>query len=112
MSIRNLLTIVIVALSMAVTSCSKHSDTRSQTKQTDLGVIQVSNGVTTQHDLGNGQICTITPTISTNGTIVLQMEVKKGGEIISRPRISTTSGVGVGIEIGEVNIALTPVLKQ
>lgn len=113
MRIRYVLTIVI-ACTMAVISCSKHSDSaaQSKTKQVDLGVVEVSNGATTVHDLGNGQICKMTSTVSTNGTILLQMVVTKNGEVISRPRISTKSGVGVGIEFGEVNIALTPVVKK
>jgi hypothetical protein len=111
MRIRNLLTIL-ASLTVALTGCSKHSSTGPHAKQTDLGVIQVSDGETTRHDLGNGQICTITPTVSSNGTIVLQMEVKRDGQLLSRPRIQTTSGVAVAIEFGEVNIALTPILNQ
>jgi hypothetical protein len=111
MSIRNLLTIL-MSLTLALTSCSKHSTVVQQSKQTDLGVVQVSNGETTKHDLGDGQICTMTPTVFTNGTILLDMKVERDGQLLSKPRIQTTSGVAVAFEIGEVNFALTPVIKQ
>jgi hypothetical protein len=111
MSIRNLLTIV-AALTLAVTSCSKHSTARSHTTQTDLGVIEVVDGETRVYDLGNGQLCTMTPKVSTNGTIVVEMEVKRDGKLLSRPRIQTSPGIPVAIEVGEVNVAFTPVLKK
>jgi hypothetical protein len=54
----------------------------------------------------------MTPTVFTNGTILLDMKVERDGQLLSKPRIQTTSGVSVAFEIGEVSIALTPVIKQ
>ena len=102
---------VLLSLMLALTSCSKHSASTSQRTQTDLGVVQVSTGQTTRHDLGNGETCTITPTVFTNGTILLEMKVKRDGNLISRPRIQTTSGIAVAFTSGEVDFALTPVVK-
>lgn len=109
MSIRNLLAIVI-AFTLVLASCSKHSTTAHTTK-VDMGVVPVSNGQTTIHDLGNGQICTMKSTVFTNGTILLDMKVERAGKTLSKPRIQTTSGIPVAIEVGEVSFALTPVTK-
>jgi type II secretory pathway component HofQ len=113
MRIRNLL-IIFAAFTLALTSCSKHSDSGSgsHAKQSDLGIVQVSNGEKTRHVLKNGQICTILPTVSADGTILLDMFVERDGQVISRPRIQTKSGIPAAIESGEVNIAITPVIKQ
>jgi len=89
----------------------------SPTNVTDLGVIELSDRVPTQLDLGAGQNCIITPTVLSDGNI--QMEIAVEGktadgkvEQLGQSRLTARPGQQCAISVGDKMIALTPKLKN
>jgi hypothetical protein len=113
MNIRSLLP-VWVALTLVLMSCAKQPANTFETSKTqaDLGVIEVIDGRKAIYDLGSGRTCAIVPSVSTNGTVVLDMTVERNGETVLKPKIQTTSGVAVSFQTGGTTFTLTPVVKK
>ena len=103
-----------LALIFASVGCSKHSEKAVATLPVvqDLGVIKVSDGVPSRHDLGNDKVCIIDPSIQKDGTVMLDMRIEESGKILSRPRVQTTPGQPVEISVGNIEVKFTPSLKQ
>ena len=83
----------------------------------DLGVVEVSDGIQSRHDLGGGRVCIIMPTILKDGSILLSMRIEESGELRASPRVQTKNDMPVSISIGEaggeeIGVALTPRLKK
>jgi hypothetical protein len=60
-------------LALQVAGCSKHSPTAAVPKITDLGVVEVSDGIPSSHRLADGRACDMTPTILKDGRVKLSM---------------------------------------
>jgi hypothetical protein len=60
---------------MALAGCSKHSPMAVIPKNNDLGVIEVPGGLSTSHTLADGRVCTITPTVLTDGNVKLATSI-------------------------------------
>lgn len=71
----------------ALAGCSKPEATLSEIKNKDLGVVNLSYGVATKEDLGNGFSCILTanPLNSTSCEIIVKVE--KSGKLIDTRRI-------------------------
>ena len=63
--------VVLTSLAIALTGCSKHSQTTGFPKNNDFGVIHVSSGKSSSHTLADGRPCIITPTVLPDGNVSL-----------------------------------------
>jgi|688.fasta_scaffold793268_1 hypothetical protein len=106
--------IVLALLALTFASCSKHSPdaTVAGPKVQDLGVVEVSDGVQSRHDLGGGRVCIITPAIQKDGSVLLSMSIEESGKVLAKPRAQTGSGVPFQISVGDIGIGMTPVIKK
>lgn len=111
--------IALALLALAFASCSRHSPDQARPakavafpKEHDLGVIEISDGVTSRQDLGDGKTCIITPSLLKDGSILLSMTVEKSGKVLASPRAQTRPDVPVVFSIGDIVFALTPHIKQ
>jgi hypothetical protein len=106
--------IPLAALALTLAGCSTPPpDTVTGAKPgvLDLGVIEVSDGVQSRHDLGGGRICVITPDVQEDGEMVLSMSVEEAGKVLVRPRVQTRSGVPFQFFVGDVTVHMRPVVK-
>ena len=106
--------IAVTLLALVVAGCSKHSpDTAgAHPKVQDLGVVEVSNGIQTRHDLGGGRVCIVTPAIQKDGSVLVAMSIEQDGKVLAKPRALTGSGVPFNISVGDIGIGMTPVIKK
>jgi len=95
--------------------CSKHSSDAPAANQKDLnlGVIEVSDGIQSRHDLGDGKVCILTPTIQKNGGVVIDVRFEEAGKLLAspRPRVQTISGRPASFMYGNISFELTPHIK-
>lgn len=101
------------------TSCSKHSPDAlaTQPNVSDLGVVEVSDGVTSRHDLGNGRVCVIKPSIKTDGSVLLAMTIEKtdsngASQVLSHLNAITFPDKSVEVSENGLGVGLTPHIKQ
>ncbi len=106
--------IILALLALIFASCSKHSPdaTVAGPKLQDLGVVEVSDGVQSRHDLGGGRVCIITPAIQKDGSILLSMRVEESGKLLQQMRAQTKSDVPFEISVGDICIGMNPRIKQ
>jgi hypothetical protein len=106
--------IALVLLALTFAGCSKHSPNTTATNQkvTNLGIIEVSDGVQSRYDLGGGRVCVITPAIQKDGNILLSMRVEESGKLLQQMRAQTRSDIGFQMTVGDISIGMTPHLKQ
>ena len=104
----------LLALALTFASCSKRSPdaTVAAPKVHDLGVVEVSDGVQSRHDLGGGRVCIITPAIQKDGSVLLSMRVEKSGKLLQQMRAQTKSDVPFQITSGDIGIGMNPRIKQ
>jgi hypothetical protein len=112
----NRIFLLTLALAAALfTGCSKHSAQEPALpghKVADLGVVEVADRTPTRHDLGDGRVCTVTPTLVPGGRIDLAIIIEESGTQLAAPRIQTVADRAVEISVGDVGIRLTPHIKQ
>jgi hypothetical protein len=107
---------ILALLALLFTACSKHSPTAASPKLTDLGVVEMSDGLPIHRDLGGGRACIITPTIITNGirlAFVIE-ETNSAGVVrtLATP-IAERTGVGpVEVIVGDIAVRVAPRIKQ
>src|SRR5277367_1382632 len=93
--------IILASLTLALAGCSKHSSgTTANQGVSDLGVIEVSDGVQIQRDLGSGRVCTIMPAIQKDGSVLLSLKITQDGKLLAAPRIQTASDRPAVITVG------------
>ncbi len=104
--------IILASLILALAGCSKHSsDTTANQNILDLGVVEVSDGVQIQRDLGGGRVCSITPAIQKDGSVLLSLKIMQDGKLLASPRIQTSSDRAAVMTIGDIRIGVTPHIK-
>jgi hypothetical protein len=94
--------------------CSTHSSdaAAANLKNLNLGVVEISDGIPSRHDLGDGKICIITPTIQKDGSVVLDARFEESGKLLApRPRVQTVSGRPASFFDGNICFELTPHIK-
>ncbi|MGB7768783.1 MAG: hypothetical protein WBN22_08010 [Verrucomicrobiia bacterium] len=79
----------------------------------DLGVLPLSNHVSTTINLGKNQECTITPTLLKSGNvqIILAMETTSADgrpQGMNVARVLARPGEPFDVSIGDMNLAFTP----
>ena len=111
------LTILALLVSL-LAGCSKHSAVAASpnSKATDLGIVEVSDGIPIQQSLGGSRACVITPTVFTNGSVRLSIaivETNSDGVVqtLATPRVQNMAGQPVMVSIGDIAIRLTPKIK-
>lgn len=106
--------IALTLLALTLTGCSKHPPdaAAAHPKIQDLGVVEVTDGITTRHELSGGRVCIVTPAIQMDGSVLLTMSIEQNDEVLAKPRAKTGSGVPFQISVGDVGIGMTPVIKK
>jgi hypothetical protein len=85
----------------------------SSLRKKDLGVLPLSDHVSTTVSLGNNTQCTLTPTLLKGGNlqIILAMETTSiNGKLqsVNVARVLTRPGEPFNVSIGDLNLAFTP----
>ena len=106
--------IALALLALTFAGCSKHSPDTTATHQKvlDFGVVEVSDGVQSRHDLGGGRVCIITPTIQKDGSVLLSCRVEESGKFLTSLGIKTLSDHSVTVSVKDISFGLTPHIKQ
>lgn len=94
--------------------CSKHApDTAAiHPKVLNLGVVEVSDGIQSQHDLGGGRVCFVTPTVQKNGSLLLALRIEEAGKLLAASRVITKSDRAFEVSVGDIGVGFTPHIKQ
>ena len=96
-------------LALTFAGCSKHSSaTTAKQNDWDLGVVEVSDGVQLQRDLGGGRVCTIMPAFQKDGSVLMSLKLTQDGRLLASPRIQTGSDRPAVMTIGDICIDVTP----
>ena len=104
--------IALTLLVLAFAGCSKHSpDAAARSKVYDLGVVEVSDGIQSRHDLGGGRVCIITPAIQKDGSVLLSMRVEESGKLLQLMRAQTRSDMPFQMSVGDLSIGMKPHIK-
>jgi len=108
------ITPLLALLFLIFTSCSKHSPiaTTANQKIQNLGVVEVSDGVQSTHDLEGGRVCIVTPTIQKDGNLLLALRIEEAGKLLASPRVITKSDKPFEILVGNVGVGFTPHIKN
>jgi len=108
--------VVLASFTLAFAGCSKHSSdaVAANAKDLNLGVIEVSDGIQSRHDLGDGRVCIVTPTIQKDSVVVLEAQFEESGKLLALPkqRVQTVSGRPATFFDGKISVELTPNIKQ
>ena len=107
---------IIALLTLLLTACSKHPPTAASPKLTDFGVVEMSDGLPIQRNLGGGRSCVITPTVLTNGirlAFVIE-ETNSAGVVrtLATPIAERTGGGPVEVIVGDIAVRVAPHIKQ
>ena len=105
--------IALTLLVLAFAGCSKHSPdaAAARSKVYDLGVVEVSDGIQSRHDLGGGRVCIITPAIQKDGSVLLSMRVEESGKLLQLMRAQTRSDIPFQMSVGDLSIGMKPHIK-
>ena len=106
--------IALTLLALAFAGCSKHSPDAAvaRPKVYDLGVVEVSDGIQSRHDLGGGRVCIISPAIQNDGSVLLSMRVEESGKLLQLMRAHTRSDIPFQMSVGDLSIGMNPHIKQ
>ena|SRR5664279_2106098 len=116
---KNCTPLIIAALFVSLfIGCSKHSPTATPANPnvTDLGVVEVSDGIAIHHDLGGNRACVITPTVFKDGSVRLAIAIQETNsagvvETLATPSVKNMAGQPVMVSVGDIAIHLTPKIK-
>src|ERR1035438_4183272 len=107
--------VVLASFTLALAGCSKHSSdaAAANPKDLNLGIIEISDGIQSRHDLGDGKICIVTPTVQKDGSVVLAVQYEESGKLLAspRPRVQTVFGRPASFFDGNIIFELTPHIK-
>ena len=106
--------IALASLALVFAGCSKHSAAAAapHPKIQNLGVVEVSDGIQSRHDLGGGRVCIVSPTIQKDGTILLAMRIEEAGKLLVAPRVITKPDEAFEFSAGDIGVGFTPHIKQ
>lgn len=113
--------LIIAALLVSLfTGCSKSSPPAKVAVAipivANLGVVEIADGTPSHHDLGNGRVCIISPTILKNGSVSLVISIDdtnapEVSHIYATLPIESLPDRAVRVANGVIDISLTPHLK-
>ena len=101
-----------------LTGCSKHSSvvaTPSVT-YTNLGVVEVSDGIPIRHALGDGRAYILTPTVFKDGRIEVRLDLQVTNssgavETVQGPTDCVLPGNEARVSVNDVGIHIVPKVK-
>ena len=112
--------ILLASLTWLFTGCSKHSPAAATVRPQvpELGVVEVTDGVTSRHDLGLGRVCVLKPTVNKDGSVLLAMTIEEtdsagGTRTLAHLNLNAITFPDRAVEVadGAVGIGLTPHIK-
>ena len=104
--------VILASLTFALVGCSRHSAATKANQNTwDLGVVEVSEGVQIQRDLGGGRVCTILPAIQKDGSVLMNLKLTQNGKLLTAARIQTGSDREAVMRTGDISIDVTPHIR-
>jgi len=107
---------IFALLTLLFTACSKHSPAAASPKLTNLGVVEMSDGLPIHRDLGGGKACVITPTVITGGIrLAFAIEETNSAGVVqtlASPVMERTSVGPMEVIVGDIAIRVTPKVKQ
>jgi hypothetical protein len=112
---RHLLSIAIALFAFGLLGCSKQPQHKAEapSKAYNLGVVEVSDGVQTTHDLGDGRVCVITPALQKDGSMMLNMSLEESGNVLEKFRAQFDKHTtGFTMRVGDFSIAMNPRVKH
>ncbi|HSU54119.1 MAG TPA: hypothetical protein VLT36_08690 [Candidatus Dormibacteraeota bacterium] len=103
-----------LALPAFLLGCSKNSSQQSGTPQSvDLGVTELTYEQPSTNDIGRGQVCILTARTMDATSFELLASLQKGKKQIATTRIMPAKiGAPVQLSLGNVQVQLTPKIKQ
>jgi hypothetical protein len=107
--------IAITLFAFGLIGCSKQAQGKAAapSKVYDLGVVEISDGIQTKHDLGDGRVCAITPALQKDGSMILNMRLEESGRLVTKFRVQfDKSTTGFTMRDGDFSIAMKPRIKQ
>jgi hypothetical protein len=108
--------LIIAALLISLfTGCSKHSQSANSIP-VNLGVVEVSDGVPSIHDIGDGKVCIVVPTIQKDGSVKIDITVapKSGsaGKSYAMLGLETLPDQAIKVSNNVMAVNLTPHIKK
>jgi hypothetical protein len=81
-----------------------------------LGVVEVSDGMPSRHDIGGGRVCIIKPTILKDGSVRMAISFAEtnasGDKYVSSLQVETLPDEAVSMANGVISVSLTPHIKK
>jgi hypothetical protein len=109
------LTLIAIGLfAFGLIGCSKQPQGKAVAalKTYDLGVVDVSDGIQTTNDLGDGRVCVITPALQKDGSMILNMKLEESGKVLEKFRAQFDKHTtGFTMRVGHFSIAMNPRIK-
>ena len=101
------------------TACSKRPQDAAAVhpKAPDLGVVEVSDGIESRHDLGGGRVCVIKPTVKKGGSVLLAILIQETDSAGATRTLAHLNAItfpdhAVEVETGDLGVRVTPHIKQ
>ena len=115
MSMKSKLSLITAALLASLfIGCSKQPSVPQ--KITELGVIEVSDGATSRHNLGSGRVLVVTTTFIHSDRVMLALSVETvdatGTTNKVTAQVTTTPDQATTFSLGDTDFSLTPHLKK
>jgi len=84
--------------------------------ETDLGLIELSDGIAVRFDLGTGTNCVVTPKVLSDGNAEMQISIERTNadgttSLLGQSYLTARPGQHCSISVGDRMIALAPNLK-
>jgi len=111
------LSFIAALIGLAASGCSKHTGDAAtpSVTNTNLGVVEVADGVPIRHALGDGRAYILTPTVSKDGSVELRLDLQvtnASGEVktVQGPTSRNLPGSQVQMRMGveDISISVTP----
>lgn len=107
---------LLLAMAMAASlwaGCSRHSPPESAApKFVSLGVVELSSGMPSRHDLGGGTVCVITVEPLGPGNVELSAILEKSGQKVASTRaLPVMTDHPLEISFGDTRVGLVPHMK-
>lgn len=109
---------IAAAVGLVFSGCSKHPNVAATpiVTYTNLGVVEVSDGVPIRHVLSDGRTYILTPAILKDGRIETRLDLQVTNasgavEILQGPTDCVFPGNPVSFSIADVGVKMTPKVK-
>ena len=101
---------------VTVKQIKKHEVSVLNNKIYNLGIIEISDGITSRHELGEGRVCVIKPTVKQDGSVLLAITIEEinyrnHARTLTHLNVSTFPDRSVEIEENHFGVSLTPHIK-